>query len=131
MSLSVDADIAAGTDLLGKVVADLQSGITVGENAITGTLKYVTGYTGFSGDAAEQKGNYLALHAASSGADSITLELIGGVSGRGEVTLDGDGLMIIRISNLNQQVKIRAYKNGVVANSRLYSLAGLTLTPAS
>ena len=131
MSLSVDADIAAGTDLLGKYVADLQSGITVGENAITGTLKYVTGYTGFSGDVAEQKGNYLALHASSSGADSITLELIGGVSGRGEVTLDGDGLMIIRISNINQQVKIRAYKNGVVANSRLYSLAGLTLQGVS
>lgn len=127
MSLSVDADIAAGTDLLGKSVSDLQSGISVGDNAITGTLKYVTGYTGFSGDTAEQKGNYIALHASSSGADSITLELIGGVSGRGEVTLDGDGLMIIRISNINQQVKIRAYKNGIVANSRQYSLAGLTL----
>ena len=130
MSLSVDADIAAGTDLLGKSVSDLQSGITVGENAITGTLKYVTGYTGFSGDAAEQKGNYLAFHSASTGADSITVELIGGTSGRGEVTLDGDGIMIARISNINQKIKVRAYKNGVVANSRLYSLAGLTLTPA-
>lgn len=131
MSLSVDADIAAGTDLLGKHVADLQSGITVGENAITGTLNRVTGYTGFSGKTEEQSGNYLALHAASTGADSITLELIGGLSGRGEVTLDGDGLMIVRISNIGQQVRIRAYKNGVVANSRLYSLAGLTLQGVS
>jgi len=87
----------------------------------------VTGYTGFSGDTAEQKGNYLVFHSESTGADSITVELIGGISGRGEVTLDPDGIMIARISNLNQQIKVRAYKNGVVSNSRLYSLAGLTL----
>ena len=87
----------------------------------------MTGYTGFSGKTEEQSGNYLAFHSESTGADSITVELIGGVSGRGEVTLDPDGIMIARISNTSQQIKVRAYKNGVESNSRLYSLTGLTL----
>lgn len=113
--------------MLGKSVSDLQSDIVVGTNAIAGTLKYVTGYTGFSGDPSEQQGNYIAFHCESEDADSITVELIGGVSGRGEVTLDSDGLMVARISNNDQRICVRAYKNGVVCNVTTYSLAGLTL----
>ena len=114
--------------MLGKSVSDLQSDIEVGANAITGTLKYVTGYTGFSGDPDEQQGNYLVFHCESEDADSITVELVGGVSGRGEVTLDSDGLMIARISDTSQKILVRAYKDGVVGNIKTYSLAGLTLT---
>lgn len=54
MRLSVDADIPAGTNLLGKSVTDLQSDIVLGDGEITGALKHVTGYTDFSGDASEQ-----------------------------------------------------------------------------
>ena len=117
--------------MLGKSVSDLQSGITVGTNEITGTLKYVTGYTGFSGDTSEQSGNYLALHCtAGETADSITVEFIGGVSGRGEITLDEDGIIILRVSNNDQKVRVRAYKDGLVANVKTYSLADLVLTGA-
>ena len=113
--------------MLGKVVDDLQSDIEVGTNAITGTLKYVSDYTGFSGDPNEQAGNYLALHFECDDADSISVELVGGVSGRGEVTLDSDGLIILRISNNAQVIKVRAYKDGVVGGIQTYSLTGLTL----
>ena len=40
----------------------MQEGITITDNAITGTLKLVSGYTGFSEDVSKQSGNYLALH---------------------------------------------------------------------
>ena len=58
----MDDTIPDGVSLLGKELSDLQSGVSVGQDAIAGTLKYVTGYTGFSGDPAEQEGHYLALH---------------------------------------------------------------------
>ncbi|MBQ7670560.1 MAG: hypothetical protein IJS45_07565 [Clostridia bacterium] len=130
VTLSVSGTIADSVDLLGKQASDLGTGITVEGSAITGTLKNVTGYTGFSGLAAEQSGNYLALYASSTGSDSVTMELLGGTSGRGEVTLD-DGYMIIRVTNkYTQAVRIRAYKGGVVANERVYGLSGLTLLTA-
>ena len=44
-------------------MADLQKDIVVSNGAISGTLKYVTGYTGFSGDTSEQSGHYLCIHA--------------------------------------------------------------------
>ena len=50
----------------------------------------MTGYTGFSGDAAEQQGYYIVLKFAHEDADSIKV---------GGVTLDSDGIHIIRISN--------------------------------
>lgn len=127
MSLTVTADIADSVDLLTKKASDFGTGVTVGEGAVTGTLKYVSGFTAFSGDTSEQSGNYLALYASSSGADSITMELIGSVHGLGEKTLD-DGYMLIRVTNkYTQSVRIRAYKDGVIANERVYALSGLTL----
>ena len=100
----------------------------VGVRDITGTLKHVTGYTGFSGDPNEQEGNYLVLHCESDDANSITVELVGGVSGRGEVTLDADGLIIVRVSNNKQKIVVRAYEDGNVQNTHIYSLTKLVLS---
>ena len=119
-------------DLLGKAASALQQDIAVGDDAITGTLKYVTGYTGFSGDSEEQSGNYLALYAATSGADgaTITLELIGGRH-PGAKPLDPDGLMVIRITDKSsQKVKIVASKEGYMTRTKEFDLSGLTLLSA-
>ena len=113
--------------MLGKNVTDLQSDISVGTNSITGELKYVTGYTGFSGDVSEQSGNYLAFHCASTDADSITVEIMGAVSTKGEQTLDPDGIMIFRVTNPAQKIIVRAYKDGIVGNVQTYTITGLTL----
>lgn len=121
------ADIPAGTDLLGKHVGDLQEDIEVGKDKITGTLKAVSGYTGFSGDVSEQSGHYLALHCEVpdiSGA-TITVELVGGL--HGPVNLDPDGLIIFRVSSTTQKIKITASKTGLDPVTRLYSLADMTL----
>lgn len=126
----MDDTIPDGVSLLGKELTDLQSGVSIGQDAIAGTLKYVTGYTGFSGDPAEQEGHYIALHIDTDAeADSIVVELIGG--DHGPVELDSDRTLISRIKNKQQKIKIVAKKDGYPDVERIYNLAGLTLEPAS
>lgn len=119
-TLVTDVSIASDTDLLGKVISDLQSDIVIGENEITGTLKYVTGYTGFSGEPELQSGNFLALHITTNDSAPISVELIGGKYG--PVTLDDDGLIILRIANKGQRVKITSG-----SMTKEYSLANINL----
>lgn len=125
--MSVDTGISASEDLLGKYITDLQSNIVVSDGNVRGTLKYVTEYTGFSGDPAEQSGNYLALHFATvPDADSITVELINGSVGH-PITLDSDGICIFRISDKDTQyIEVVATKDDRTITKTLY-LQGLVL----
>jgi hypothetical protein len=126
----VDDDIPEGVDLLGKELDDLQSGVAAGASDITGTLKYVTNYTGFSEDPTEQQGNYIALHIDTDveGA-TIVAELIG--DSRGPVTLDSDRTLIARIKSKGQKIKVTASKEGYPTIEKTFTLAGLTLETAS
>ena len=83
---TVDADIADSVDLLGKKASDLQKDVIIEDGKFYGTLHYVTDYTGFSGNAKEQKGWYVTFHIESKEATSIK------VNG---VTLDSDGIHIL------------------------------------
>ena len=124
-SLSLAADIATGVDLLGKDVTDLQSGVSIGSNGvISGTLLYVDDYTGFSGDPAEQVGNFLAVKATAIDGATIVAELIGGT--HGPVILDPDGILISRIRSTDEILKFTA-TYGEVSEVRSYALTGLTL----
>lgn len=125
--LSVSPDIPAGVDTLGKAISELQSGITVTDDAISGTLKYVTDYTGFSGTASEQSGNYLALYINVPNTTGVTytVELVGG--NHGPVTLDSDQTIILQIASTSQKVKVTASKSGEPDVVKTYSLTGLTL----
>ena len=118
--MSVDDDISI--DLLGKSVSDLQSGIEIGDDGvINGTLKYVSDYTGFSGDSALQSGNYLALHFDAGQGATIKLTLTD------EKTLDADGIAILRISDKSTQtITVVASKPGAETVTKVYSLTGLT-----
>ena len=126
----MDDDIPEGVDLLGKELDDLQSGVAAGASDITGTLKYVTNYTGFSEDPTEQQGNYIALHIDTDveGA-TIVAELIG--DSRGPVTLDSDRTLIARIKSKGQKIKVTASKEGYPTIEKIFTLAGLTLETAS
>jgi len=116
----------------GKEVDDLQSNIQINEGSqqITGTLRYVTGYTGFSGDPAKQEGNFLALDLAATpnGTAVIKAEVIGGDSEGNPVTVD-DGVLVTRVANRQQKIKITA-TNGDNVIERVYGLGSLKLKTA-
>ena len=125
--MSIDADIAAAEDLFGKTVSDLQSGITVGSKAISGTLKYVADYSSAYGTG-EDSGNYIVLHAEVPDTEdvTITVEVVNGV--HGPQTLDEDGIAICRITDKNsQKIRFVARKTGYESVTKTFTLLGLTL----
>lgn len=125
MNVSV-SPVDEGVDLLGKNSEDLQTGIVIRENAITGTLNYVTGYTGFNeSDVEEQSGNYLALKMSPTPADAITtVEIVGGK--KDPVQIDDDLMFVGRISSTSQSIRVVTKANGKRV-TKTYSLSGLTL----
>ena len=132
-SLTADTNGLSGAGaLLGKSVTDLQSGVKVGKGSITGTLKYVTGYTGFSGDISEQSGNYLAIHAtAGNDASYVTAEFVGGAIDHPQ-TLDEDGIIICRVTKPDHTLIFRAYDSSDnLLSTVTYDLSGLVLEEAT
>ena len=129
--LTVSGDIGEDTDLLGKVVSDLQTDVNVVGDKITGTLKYVTGYTGFSGDQNEQSGNYLALKITDYEADEISVKLKNGIHTTPQV-LDSDGIIVIRISDITTQDEVIVYVTDTdgVTFEKSYDISELTLQSA-
>ncbi|MBR1454430.1 MAG: hypothetical protein IJ593_07270 [Lachnospiraceae bacterium] len=120
--MSVDADVLASVDLFGKSVDDLQENIVIGENTITGKLKYVNDYTGFSSDVALQAGNYLVLHSETD-IDNTTIS----VKVTNPSVLDSDGIIVLRIADKDTQtVTITASKEGYETVTKEYTLTGLT-----
>lgn len=120
-------------ELFGKTVSDLQEDIVVKDNGISGTLKNVTGYTGFSGKTSEQSGHYLALKIdTEDDDDEITVELVGGTLGH-PVTLDSDRNIVLRITNpLSQKIRVVASHldsetNNVVTVTKTLRLTDLAL----
>ena len=125
VQVTVSAE-AASTTLLGKAVSDLQTNVVVGADSISGSLKHVTGYTGFSSKPAEQDGHYLALKFATEPADAVTtVELVGG--SKGPVTLDADHNIVLLVKNTaTQSVKVVSTKDKE-STTKTYGLTGLTL----
>ena len=91
-------------------MTDLQEGVSIGDGEISGTLHYVEGYTGFSGDPAEQEGNYIALHAEDESATSIAIRPLGSTAE--PATLDPDGLYILHIVKATG-IEVFTVKDGV------------------
>ena len=102
----------------------------MGDGDITGTLKYVTGYTGFSNNPELQEGNYLVVSWADgvpSGVTSLKLGLSPSYgSGMKEVLADPDQNMVFRVHDNSQKVKM-IYTNGTEKETKLYSLKNLVL----
>ena len=102
--------------MLGKTAADLQENVAISGREITGTLKLVTDYTGFSSATDEQSGNYLALHVTQEPEDAtVTVEL------------DDDGLIVLKIADTAKQSVKVTVTNGEDTATKTYSLKGLTL----
>lgn len=114
-----------------KNITDLQSNIVVNGPDITGTVKYVTGYTGFSGDPAKQSGNYLALSFdAGVTADRITVEMVNDLDKKGAQVLDSDKDAVFRITDKElQYIEVKAYR-GLEVSTRVLRFDKLTLETA-
>ena len=114
----------------GKEVDDLQSNVEVNSNAIVGTLRYVTGYTGYSGDPALQSGNFLALDLSATPVDAvIKAEIIGGDSEGHPVTVD-DGVLVIRVADRKQKLHLTVTSDANVID-KTYNFGSLKLKTAS
>ena len=93
-------------------VSDLQEDVTIGENGeVCGTLHYVEGYTGFSGDPEEQEGNYLAIHFEDATATSISVRPLG--STNDPKALDEDGILVMRVRPNVEGIEVYSVINGV------------------
>lgn len=110
--------------LYGKYASELQSDIVISEYRISGTLNYVTGYTGFSDDVRLQSGNYLAFRAIVPNVDGVTVTVQ--LKGEEPITLDENGLIVLRITDkCSQIITIVASKDGYKSVRRRLSLSDL------
>ncbi len=102
----------------------------VGSDSISGNLKYVTGYTGFSSKVSEQSGNYLALKIATVPSENVTttVEVVGGT--KGPVKLDSDMNIVLRIANKDTQSIKVVSTMGDKSVEKLYRLTDLTMESA-
>ena len=107
-------------------MSSLQNNVAIGDSEITGTLKHVTGYTGFSSNVSEQSGNYLALKVDANSDDAvISVELVGGT--KGPVVLDEDRNIVLLIKDKDtQSIKVEV-EDGDVTETKTYDLSGLVL----
>lgn len=128
-NLKLDVDVAADEDLLGKVIGDLQSAVSVDNNhgVVSGVSFYVDDYTGFSGDPDLQRGHYVVVHASVPDVDGVTITVS---KDGGETTkaLDSDGILIFRMTDPSvQKLTFTASKQSLVNVSKTYALKGMTL----
>lgn len=116
-------NVDPGEDLFGKTIGDLQSNVSINKNYITGTLKYVDDYTGFSSDPNLQSGNYLVLHAEVPDEDGVKIT----VKVTNPVVLDADGIIVLRIADKSSQtVTVVASKEGYDSVTKVFRLNRLT-----
>ena len=110
-------------DLFGKTAADLQTGVTFGDGTVSGTLKYVSDYTGFSSTVSQQSGNYIAFKATCNVEDAVITAKITQTS-----TLDSDGIAVFRVGNKDSQtLTVVASKEGYDSVTKNFALSGLTV----
>lgn len=124
------APVTDETDLLGKKANDLQSDINVDTTdgiKVTGTSKYVTGYTGWSSVAEDQEGNYIALKLTTDSKEDIQFKSVDGTD-NGYKTLDSDGILIWRISK-DKDGKVKPIEVKVGKDNFTIDLSGVTLLP--
>lgn len=93
--------------------------------SITGTLHWVTGYTKFSSDTAQQQGNFLAMKVTAAEGATVKFKLVGGTSP--EKTLPADDHQIIwRITATTQKPHLEVTQKEKTSTVE-YDLSGLTL----
>ena len=126
--LDVDPDDPTETRY-SKAVSTLQSDVVVNDDSIGGTLKYVTGYTGYSEDTDLQSGNYLSLAVSAPSGATTTIKMVnnGGIN-ETEETLSND-YYVAYVKSKNAKIIVTTTLSGVSV-TKTYSLRLLKLEKA-
>ena len=113
-----------------KKVSDMQENIVVGEDKITGTLKFIKGGIAPSGILAGD-GYFMALKFSDVDA-SATSKKVGLVpsAGSGLVELDSDMNAFMKISDINSQIFEVVITDGTRSGVQKFDLSGLELKRA-
>lgn len=107
--------------------SDLQTGVAVEGNTVTGYLKYVTGYNDYSTSSELNHGNFIALHAEVPGVEGVTIS----VTMSRTVDLESDGNVVARVADKDTQtLTFTAAKQGYTSVSKVLSLKALRLEAA-
>ena len=128
--MAVKADVPPTTDLLGKVVTDLQTNVRVRGSNITGTLKYVDDYTEFDPSHPElQVGNYLVVRASTDVEGTTIYAKLSGDFKR----LDSDGILVLRVTDETKNLPLvfKATKDGYTTTVDNFNISRLTLQSAT
>ena len=118
-------------DCFGLVPSDLQSNIQISaDNKITGTLHYVSDFTGFSSIPEEQSGNYLVTHYAPVPPEAdVYVYKTSGTVGWKKLTKPSLTLVSRITDKETQKLQVYYELNGVKSDTIEYDLSGLTLEP--
>ena len=129
LGITVNTTFDDDADLYGKVPANLMDGNKIVGNTLYGTSKYVTGYTGFSGDTDLQTGHYYACNVSAVTGATVKVQILGGISSQATCGVVGDdsydGLLVFKLDSgdtpyYDKILEVTAEKNGVTAKRRIY-----------
>ena len=112
------------TELFGRKVSTMQTGITVANGAITGTLKYIA-----SGAIADDwgAGNFLCLKFPDADLDTTVVKVgLNPSVGSGLVALDSDKNGVFKVTDKDTQQFVVLQKKGDAVSLETYDLSGLT-----
>ena len=122
------APMAGSGDLWGTSVSDVQSNVTIANNAITGTLKYVSSGALADGWGA---GNFIAVDLSGNTYTGLTSVKVGmepsAGAGLQEIISDPDKQGVFKVTDKYNQKLVVVQTNGKDKVVQKYSLSGLTL----
>ncbi len=123
--------MASSEDLWGTLVSDVQNNVTVTDNAIAGTSKYIASGALADGWGA---GNFIALSLAGNTFTNLTSVKIGlepsAGAGLQEIISDPDKAGVFKITDKYNQKFVVVQTDGKNTVKQSYSLSGLTLETA-
>jgi hypothetical protein len=121
--LTVEAEDGE-TSLFGRKVKTMQTGITIANGAVTGTLKYIS-----SGAIAQDwgAGNFLCLKFPDADITTMTVKVgLNPSQGSGLVALDADKNGVFKVTDKDRQTFIIIQNDGARQSVQYLDLSGLT-----
>lgn len=112
------------TTIFGRKVSTMQSGITVANGAITGTLKYIA-----SGAIADDwgPGNFICLKFPDADLSTTVVKVgLNPSQGSGLVELDSDKNGVFKVTDKNAQQFVVVQRKGDAVTVQSFDLSGLT-----